>query len=377
MPPVAWPLGDIWEIAMKINISGPLNLCAANRSWGLALTNFALELIDAGHEVFCLSVNGQHSIDQRIRPYMVSEINPSYPTLTYCNPPDLARIKAKNIYAMFGFESSVLPQGWAAMLNDKRVRVIVNSTQQRDLFLANGVHSKIVPLGYDPEIFNPEVSPLDLGNDKYKFLSIGIPHFRKGHDLLLKAFAEEFKPREKVCLVIKTDRLKKCNYWEINIVKEIKKVQQKRTAEIMLIHGQCETLASLYRACQCYVSPTRAEGFGLTVLEAMACGLPVIASPVGAIPEICINKRKGTVIPGNMVEALPKAQYHTYQRPARIFEPSVYDLGCLMRFIMEQKHAPHDMTGWTWAAATQKLLAVMGAGDEFETWVKKPNREKP
>jgi glycosyltransferase involved in cell wall biosynthesis len=44
-------------------------------------------------------------------------------------------------------------------------------------------------------------------------------------------------------------------------------------------------LPGLYAACALLVFPSLAEGFGLPLLEAMACGAPVIAANASAIPE--------------------------------------------------------------------------------------------
>ena len=51
-------------------------------------------------------------------------------------------------------------------------------------------------------------------------------------------------------------------------------------------HVQREELAALYRGAACLVFPSRYEGFGLPVLEAMASGTPVVAAAAGALPEV-------------------------------------------------------------------------------------------
>ena len=51
-------------------------------------------------------------------------------------------------------------------------------------------------------------------------------------------------------------------------------------------HVPQDELASLYRGARCLVFPSRYEGFGLPVLEAMASGTPVVATTAGALPEV-------------------------------------------------------------------------------------------
>jgi glycosyltransferase involved in cell wall biosynthesis len=51
-------------------------------------------------------------------------------------------------------------------------------------------------------------------------------------------------------------------------------------------HVEPDELAALYRGAACLVFPSRYEGFGLPVLEAMASGTPVVAARAGAVPEV-------------------------------------------------------------------------------------------
>ena len=46
------------------------------------------------------------------------------------------------------------------------------------------------------------------------------------------------------------------------------------------------TLNIFYQICDVYVCPSKLEGFGLTVLEALTNGAPVVAFNVGAVPEL-------------------------------------------------------------------------------------------
>ena len=60
-----------------------------------------------------------------------------------------------------------------------------------------------------------------------------------------------------------------------------------RGKEVLFI-GQVDEAdkPSLYRQAECFVYPSRYEGFGLPPLEAMACGTPVVAAEASSIPEV-------------------------------------------------------------------------------------------
>jgi glycosyltransferase involved in cell wall biosynthesis len=66
-----------------------------------------------------------------------------------------------------------------------------------------------------------------------------------------------------------------------------------------------EALPGLYSGAEVFVLPSFDEGFGLPVLEAMACGTPVVVSTCGALPEVAGNA--GLFVDPHNVEELAKA----------------------------------------------------------------------
>jgi glycosyltransferase involved in cell wall biosynthesis len=133
-----------------------------------------------------------------------------------------------------------------------------------------------VPLGVDQRLFNPTVEPWKIdGAKKFKFLHVGVGQARKGSDLLRQAYFEEFTDKDDVSLVVKTGGWDTVDAW----------ASPSGGPHVLAIHDDniSETsLGGLYTACDCLVHPSRLEGFGMTMLEAMACHTLVICPEQGA-----------------------------------------------------------------------------------------------
>jgi glycosyltransferase involved in cell wall biosynthesis len=127
-----------------------------------------------------------------------------------------------------------------------------------------------IPLGVAPPRPPAPVS-LDVPGMMPYVLYVGAAERRKGFDTLLGAMARLVKERSELGLVVTTE----LEGWQIPPAVRV----------IQLGYVDDDTLAALYRNCAALAFPSRYEGFGLPVLEAMSYGAPVIAAHASAVPE--------------------------------------------------------------------------------------------
>ncbi len=112
---------------------------------------------------------------------------------------------------------------------------------------------------------------LDLEALKPYVLYVGTAERRKGFDTLLSAMANVTHERPDLSLVVTT----RLDGWH----------PAPNTRVVELGYVDDDLLAALYRGCTLLAFPSRYEGFGLPVLEAMSYGAPVVASNASSVPE--------------------------------------------------------------------------------------------
>lgn len=88
-------------------------------------------------------------------------------------------------------------------------------------------------------------------------------------------------------------------------------------ASLAWLPGERGDVADVMRGLNTFVLPSLAEGISNTILEAMASGLPVVATRVGGNVELVDNGRSGIVVPSADVEAMAQAMADLAHNPAR------------------------------------------------------------
>jgi N-acetyl-alpha-D-glucosaminyl L-malate synthase BshA len=95
--------------------------------------------------------------------------------------------------------------------------------------------------------------------------------------------------------------------------------------------GKVDAVADLLRAADLFLLPSASESFGLAALEAMACGVPVVASRVGGIPEVVTDGTSGALVAVGDVDGMANAALELLE-PGRWREARAASVETAMQF---------------------------------------------
>ena len=265
-------------------------------------------------------------------------------------------------------EVTGIPQEWVRQAN-LMDEVWVPSEFNKLTFQNSGVRVPIhvVPLGIDPAYFSPTIRGNKL-NETFTFLSIFEWGERKAPEILLKAFSDEFSIDEPVVLVCKINNFD----GGVNVKNEIEKLGLRSNGGRIFIAENAilknYDLGALYTSADCFVLPTRGEGWGMPILEAMACGLPVIATNWSAQRDFMNERNSFSIEVERMIPSSAKCPYYEGFQWA---EPSYEHLRYQMRWVFENQSealakgqfAASDVrTNWTWRntanAITERIKSL-------------------
>ncbi|MFO1399190.1 MAG: glycosyltransferase family 4 protein [Burkholderiales bacterium] len=128
-------------------------------------------------------------------------------------------------------------------------------------------------------------------------------------------------------------------------------------AERIAFAGLQEAMPAQYHALDLVVCTSHTEGAPYAVLEAMASGVPVVATDAGGLPEIVVNAVTGRVLPVGAVEVMGRAVCEILAQPARLARMRVAARARVLAAfdVREQRRATY---------ALMRRLAARGAGEE-------------
>lgn len=160
---------------------------------------------------------------------------------------------------------------------------------------------KLVFNGIDLKEFEVE-SVLDIGRHAFTFVSVGRLVDVKNYELLLNAFSvarNQNKNFQNTRLLIVGDGPNR------QVLQ--KQILELRLADSVKLLGYSDDIPSLFKEANVFVLSSRYEAQPMTALEAMACGLPVIATDVGGLAYLVSNEKNGLLVENENPLAMAKA----------------------------------------------------------------------
>ena len=225
------------------------------------------------------------------------------------------RVQGEHGWDVFDPEGNNVKYRWLRFLMGLIIHCFIPLSQQLQDYLQAKVGIPVKKItricnGVDTERFYPregsrqvpEKCPLDLDN-KLLIGTVGRMHGVKDQLTLVKAYilasqeSAGFAERARLAL-IGDGPLREL---AINLLEKHDLIDH------AWLPGECHNIDKIMRSFDVFVLPSKAEGISNTILEAMATGLPVVATRVGGNPELVIHEKTGLLVEKENVSAMAAA----------------------------------------------------------------------
>lgn len=289
-----------------------------------------------------------------LRARNIQVVNAHFPTLDVTV---VAMLKALGLYrgklvltfhgadiTEIGHSSGLVRRVWQSLITGADGVVACSHALRREV-LAFAPQARVTAIhnGAEMALFGGIRRP--LARPLRRILHVGRFERKKGHDVLLHAFRGLLATHPDCSLVLiggdgPTLGQTRALIEELNLSGRVE----------LHVHVPHEELPPYFERADLFVLPSRAEPFGIVLLEAGAASLPVIASDVGGIPELIEHERTGLLVPSENVEALESSFRRLIENPE------------LAREFGRRWHE-HVLSTWSWDTNCRKYLEAIGEAE--------------
>ena len=356
---------------MKIRLLGQRNALGggvhfaefANELKSLRLLGWVVEEVDAAQ---------LPALENAVRQSTPEDVN-----IWFWRHPAVSYIKGTRVLWAI-FESDRLPADYVAYLRDNAHVVWVPSEWGKGVLIEAGIDPVIidvVPEGVNPRNYHPFLrAKRDPGAKPFRFLSVGKYEERKAYRALLEGFAHAFGNNSDVQLILKADYFLKFEQKKAELEALVRSMG---LSNVQMLWGEFnpDMLFALYNHADAFVFPSRAEGWGLPLIEAMATGLPVITTFYSGHTEFLRHVESSILKVDYDLEVINDPEFHGYwpqlrETGARWAAPRVESIAANLRRVVDDFEACRDAAerashalrlGFSWRQAAEHGYACLRA----------------
>ena len=359
---------------MKVNFFAPIN----DLGYGIHAYNTIREFEKRGHNVTLVPPLGQvRRTDEHVERWLWNResFDPNAPGIMIFNEEYLTQFTGRPRIAFPVFElEKFTPLQYACL---RSCDYIFTPTKWGAAVLKeHGFKNvRVVNEGFDPSVYTyVQKSIAEDQNDPFTFMHVGKFEERKGTLQALTAFAEALEGEEAILVMHVNNQFLQASDYAIlwNQIKKLGFIEVskepiifKREHLVVQFTKPVDNLSDLYKHADCGLFPTRAEGWGLPIMEMMAMGIPCIVGRWTGMSEYITEK---VLYDFTIQYALPKPakdgmwfdgtrgdwREPTFTHLVDLIQHA-FKYGRTVRKSAAHQEATHHIRQFTWARAAEQM----------------------